>query len=115
MPEFTCIVCPVGCHITVTINQAGINITGQGCRRGEIYALNEAKTPERMLTGIVSVKGRSRPLPVKTATPIPKEKIREVMADIKNTAVNPPVKSGQILKEDLAGTGVKLVATKNIE
>ena len=115
MPESTCIGCPVGCRITVAKNEAGYVISGQGCKRGETYAISEAVSPQRMLTGVVGVKGRNRPLPVKTAIPVPKEKIWEVMKEIQSVRVTPPVKTGRVVKADLAGTGVALVATKSVE
>ncbi|HEX3045344.1 MAG TPA: DUF1667 domain-containing protein [Bacillota bacterium] len=114
MAEVTCINCPMGCRITVTKNPQGFAISGQGCPRGEVYAQTEVTAPKRTVTAVVALKNRTEVLPVKTAAPIPKEKIFEVMAEIREIEVTPPVQIGQMIRENLAGTGIVLVATKNV-
>ena len=32
--ELTCINCPLGCQLTVTIDGANVNVTGNTCPRG---------------------------------------------------------------------------------
>ncbi|TCL72333.1 CxxC motif-containing protein [Hydrogenispora ethanolica] len=113
MPEMTCIVCPVGCRMTVKVTGTAVEVTGNGCRRGLEYARQEAIAPQRVLTAVVAVAGAEQPLPVKTARPIPKEKLFAAMAEVKTLRPQPPIRIGQVLKEDLAGTGVALVAAKN--
>lgn len=113
--ELTCIVCPSGCRISVQTDGPDIKISGFGCRRGESYAREETIHPKRMVTGVVTVLGSSRLLSVKTVAPIPKELVFQIMAEIKALQVRPPVKIGQIIRENTAGTGVALVATKNID
>lgn len=113
MAEVTCIVCPMGCRIEVKTGDGKISVTGQGCRRGEVYAQTEMTAPKRMITGVVSVKGRREMLPVKSAAAIPKDKIFVAMDEIRTIQVHAPVRIGQIIMENLAGTGVMLVATKN--
>ena len=118
MAEFTCIVCPVGCRITVEPGgnslQTSLRISGYGCIRGKEYAKDEFTAPKRVLTTVVVVEGRKELLPVKTASPIPKEKIFTAMAEIRRLRVKPGVEVGDILLENLVQTGVSLVATKNI-
>ena len=73
----TCINCPVGCRMTVTLeNGAFVSVRGNTCKRGESYARQECVAPLRMVTAVVPVSGSAAPLSVKTRTPIPKEKIR---------------------------------------
>lgn len=112
MTEITCIVCPLGCRITAENETAGLKLSGYGCGRGADYARNEASAPLRMLTAVVSVAGSSSMLPVKTAAPIPKASIERVLSEIKRIQTTAPIKIGQTIKENLAGTGVALVATK---
>jgi CxxC motif-containing protein len=114
MAEVTCIICPMGCRITVTETAGETAITGQGCRRGEVYAQAEVTAPKRVVTAVVGLKNRAEVLPVKTAAAIPKDKIFSAMDEIRGIEVTPPVKTGQILRKNLAGTGVALVATKNV-
>lgn len=114
MTELTCIVCPIGCRVRVDRGEEGLIITGNRCPRGLAYAREEITAPKRVLTAVVQVAGGERMLPVKTRAAIPKEKIFPAMQEIKAITVRPPVTIGQVLKEDLAGTGVALVATGTI-
>jgi CxxC motif-containing protein len=91
-----------------------LQVEGNGCRRGELYAKDEATAPKRVLTSVVAVEGCSQLLSVKTAGPIPKELIFAAMEEIRGICVRGEVSIGQILRENLVGTGVALVATKNI-
>ena len=81
--NLTCIGCPLGCAITVTIDDETINITGNTCKRGADYAAKEVTHPTRIVTSTVCVEGGSIPMvSVKTEHDIPKEKIMEVMDSI---------------------------------
>jgi CxxC motif-containing protein len=111
--QVTCIICPMGCRIGVETDGEKLNITGQGCRRGEDYARSEITAPQRMITGVVAVKNWPEMLPVKSAAPIPKDKIRAAMDEIRAIEAQLPVRIGAVILKNLAGTGVKLVATKN--
>jgi CxxC motif-containing protein len=111
MPEITCIVCPMGCRISIQLEGEGLHITGQGCKRGELYARDELTTPKRMITGVVKITGRAQLLPVKTAAPIPKEKILAAMKEIQRIQVNPPIQIGQIVKENIVKPGIAILAT----
>ena len=113
MTELTCIVCPVGCRLSVTKALEGLKVTGNDCRRGAEYAKDEVTAPKRVLTAVVKVDERERMLPVKTVEAIPKEKIFLAMEEIKEIIVAPPIYIGQVIKENLVGTAVDLVATKN--
>ena len=44
--EFTCIMCPVGCHLTVTKTKNGIVVSGNACPRGELFGKSEAQRHE---------------------------------------------------------------------
>lgn len=111
--KLVCIGCPKGCLITVDKNADGsLSITGNTCKIGEEYARNEVTAPKRTVTSIVRVSGAgSRVVPVKTKQEIPKEKIFECMAVINNTVVKAPVRLGEVLIRNIAGTGVDIVAT----
>lgn len=114
--DLTCINCPLGCTVTVTMEEDGTitEITGNSCKRGEVYARNEVKNPVRTITTTVRVDGGSSYLvPVKTADAIPKDKMKEVMEEINQASIKAPVKVGDVVIESVAGTGVKVVATAN--
>jgi CxxC motif-containing protein len=53
-------------------------------------------------------------LPVKTARPVPKGAIMACMRVIRGVSVDAPVAMGAVIVEDLAGTGVQLVATRSM-
>ena len=54
--ELTCISCPMGCLMTVSVEKGEIKVTGNTCKRGEIYAKKEVTDPRRVVTSSVSVK-----------------------------------------------------------
>ena len=73
--ELTCIGCPLGCQLTVTINGDDITVEGNTCKRGAIYAKKEVTAPTRIVTSSVQILGGEIPrVSVKTAGDIPKEK-----------------------------------------
>ena len=115
--ELTCINCPMGCRITVKIDGDDIiSIEGNTCKRGETYAMTEVTAPVRTVTTTIKVTGgTSDRVSCKTKEPVPKEKVFEVMADIAKSSCEAPVKTGDILISDCAGTGIPVVATKQVD
>ena len=115
--EIICISCPKGCRITVqNRGEEIISITGNDCPKGIKYAEGEFINPLRILPTTVKVIGGELPLvSVKTEKAIPKRLLLKAMSEIAEIEVNAPVKIGQVIKGDLIGTGVNLVATRNIK
>jgi len=115
--EITCIICPIGCKILVKTDGKHIkNLDGNKCKRGIDYAEHEALDPRRMLTTSVFVDGGEWPLvSVKSTKPVPKEKIFNVLKEIRKTKVNAPVKSGQRILNNVANTDINIVATKIVK
>lgn len=114
--ELTCICCPMGCTITANVQGTEvIRVTGNTCRRGEVYARKELTDPTRIVTSTVRVRGRREVVSVKTQSDIPKDKMMECVRELKNVCVEAPVHIGQIIVPDIAGTKVAVVATKEIE
>jgi len=112
--EIVCICCPIGCDLRISKNDSDYNVTGNKCPRGRKYAIDEITAPKRIVTSTVAIKGcDSQVITVKTASPIPKEKIFEIMDILSDVTVNAPVKVGDIIVHDVAGTGIDIVATKN--
>lgn len=115
--ELTCIGCPMGCAVTVQMNEAGqiTEVTGHTCRRGEDYARKEVTNPTRIVTSTVKVEGGiAEMVSVKTKTDIPKGKIFACVDGLKGVRVKAPVHIGDVIAADIAGTGVDIVATKEI-
>ena len=115
--ELICIGCPLGCMLTVEMNgEEVVNVTGNTCPRGKTYAEKEVTNPTRIVTSTVKVTGGDRPsVACKTKSDIPKSKIFDVARALKDVEATAPVKIGDVLVEDIAGTGVQIVATSHAE
>lgn len=115
MRELICIGCPQGCHLTVDEDN-DFKVTGNSCERGAEYGRNEVMAPKRVLTSTVKLMGGAiGRCPVKTKDAIPKEKIFEAEKLVHGVSLNAPVKIGQVVIADIAGTGIDLIATKDID
>lgn len=111
----TCIICPVGCRIEVEIENGNIlNLSCYRCRRGLQYAKDEVTSPKRILTTTVRLKAKgAHVLPVRTRAPIPKSLLQEAMKELKSVSVSAPVKMGDVVLKDVAGTGVDVIASRS--
>ncbi len=108
--ELTCIACPLGCNLTVELDGKEIlSVTGNTCPRGKEYAVNECTRPVRTVTTTVRCEDGGL-VAVKTAKPIPKDKMLEAMKIINKTVAKAPISVGDIIIEDLFGSPV--VATQ---
>ncbi len=114
MEELICIRCPIGCTLTCTKTDDGYQVTGNTCKRGYDYAIEEMTHPRRIVTTIVRVDGSDEPLSVKTSSPVGKELIDDVIKSVKSLVLKAPVNIGDILIKDVLGTGADIVATKSI-
>ena len=112
----TCINCPVGCRMTVKLSDDGsfLSVSGNTCARGPKYAQQECTAPERMITAVVPVSGSTVPLSVKTASPVPKKLIRDIMAELSAVSVSLPVRAGDVILPDVLHTGVDVIATRSL-
>ncbi|MGC8705150.1 MAG: DUF1667 domain-containing protein [Athalassotoga sp.] len=116
--QMTCIICPVGCTLKVTLDDDGkfLSVKGNRCPKGEIYAKDEVTDPKRVLTSSVKVINGKIPLvSVKTDRSIPKRLIGEAMKVIKSAHVEAPVKVEDIIIENFLNTGANLIATRSVE
>jgi CxxC motif-containing protein len=111
-----CISCPMGCPLTVTLEGGAVTkVEGQGCPRGEVYAKKECVNPTRIFTSSVPVEsGRPEMLSVKSATDIPKSKLFECAELLRDVTVKAPIKIGDVIVANVAGTGVDIVATREV-
>ncbi|MBR2402616.1 MAG: DUF1667 domain-containing protein [Lachnospiraceae bacterium] len=114
--ELTCIGCPMGCALTVELNgNEVVSVTGHTCKRGEDYAKKEVTNPTRIVTSSVVVTGGTlAAVSVKTQHDIPKGKIFDCVKELKEVVVKAPVHIGDVVLADVAGTGVDVIATKNV-
>lgn len=114
--NLTCICCPMGCQITVTLDNGEVtDVTGNTCKRGDVYARKEVTNPTRVVTSSVRVSGgRIAMVSCKTAGDIPKGKIFDCCKAIQSIEVQAPVKIGDIILKDVCGIGVDVIATKEV-
>ena len=112
-----CIMCPMGCEMTVTIeNGAVVSVIGNTCPRGPKYANDEVTAPKRMLTSTVAIAGGALPLlPVVSATVLPKERILDCARYLRGVKLQAPVKTGDVVVENILGLGVNIVASRDME
>ena len=114
--ELICIGCPMGCPVTVEMDDTEIvRVSGNTCPRGDAYARKEVTNPTRIVTSTVKVEGGCEDMvSVKTKEDIPKDKIFDCVRALKGITVKAPVRIGDVILADVAGTGVDVVATKNV-
>ncbi len=113
---YTCICCPVGCRVEVSFDENGqvAEVSGHTCKRGADYAAQEAVSPERMVTAVLSVEGCLEPVSVKTARPVPKALVQDVLAAVAEFDLSAPIAAGEHLIDDVCETGIPVLATKSV-
>jgi CxxC motif-containing protein len=116
-PERTCIVCPIGCRLHIEVKDDGeLQVTGNRCKRGEAYAREEYEDPRRILTATCAIIGGSLlRVPVRSTEGVPVDRLSAFLNEVYQLRVEAPVESGQTIAENVAETGVDLVATATIE
>ena len=111
-----CIVCPLGCQMTLKGSGDDLIVSGNQCKKGEDYAIEEYRNPTRMLTTTMKiVHPRHKRLPVHSSAPIPKALLFKAMDVINSLSVKAPVKTGQILIPNILETGVDILASRDME
>lgn len=112
--ELICIICPRGCTMTAEMNKEHVQVTGNTCPKGAEYAINECLHPVRTVTATMRVANRNDMMvSVKTEMPVPKEKMREVMMQLRKTTVNAPIIIGDVVLDNVCGS--RIIATKAVQ
>jgi len=113
--EITCIMCPLGCRIKAIVEGGTIlSIEGNACPNGKDYARQEIISPSRIVISVVKCRNCSMPtVSVKTEKPVSKEFIGEIIQVLRDIEVEPPVKVGEIIVENVLGLGINIVATRS--
>lgn len=117
--EFTCIMCPLGCDLRAETGQGAdgdeITVTGNTCKKGREYAVQELTDPQRNIATSVLVTGGELPLAsVRLTSAIPKNRIFDVMGEIRRQKLAAPVKAGQVVIADVLGLGSDVIVTKTV-
>ena len=114
--EMICIICPSSCRLTVEDTPGGVTVTGNTCKRGADHGIQEFTAPLRMLTTTVAISGAAvQRLPVASAGEIPKEKLPTCLAELYKLTVQAPITCGDIVAQNICGTGVDILATRTLQ
>lgn len=114
--EMVCIVCPMSCRLEIRGEIGNLTVTGNACKRGEVYANKELTDPTRMITSTVKIKGGIyNRLPVATNDEIPKGMIFTIMDEIHTVEVSTPISVGDVIIKNVCDTGVDIVATRSMK
>ena len=113
MNKLICIICPRGCHLSVDDN---MQVSGNFCKRGAVYAIKELTQPERTITSTVKViNGDLERVSVRTSKPIPKAKINEIMEEIRKVEVVAPLPINSVVLENVLCLNVNIITTREIK
>ncbi len=114
--ELICIGCPMGCQLTAEVENGVVtSVTGNTCPRGDAYARRECVAPVRTVTGTVAIEGAALPvLPVRTNGEVPKTQVFDVARALRTVKVQAPIAIGDVVLQNVCGTGVDVVAAKNM-
>ena len=114
MREMTCITCPNGCTLQIEEVEGILHVTGNKCKRGEAFAIAELTHPMRTICSTVRTIYPEVPvLPVRVSGEIPKERIFDVMKEFNHILVDRHVRRGDVLLENVLGSGVDIIVTSN--
>ena len=122
--EIVCIACPIGCRLEVraagraaapTGTGDEATVTGNRCPKGEVYGREELLAPKRTVTAVVRTDSADFPcVPVRTDRPLPRERTRELLAELCRMKVRLPVAAGAALLPDWKATGVTVLVTRSL-
>ncbi|NOZ92310.1 MAG: DUF1667 domain-containing protein [Dictyoglomi bacterium] len=114
-----CIMCPVGCEIEIVLDDSGnvVEVIGGLCERGRNFAKETAGQNMQIVTTTIKLAkpvGEVRVVPVKTLTPVPVSQMKEVVSYLKTLVVQPPVKVGDVIADNIGGKYIIVVATRSV-
>lgn len=114
--EYTCILCPNGCEIEAVIEGTNIQkIEGATCKKGREYVEQELVDPQRNIATSVLVEAGVLPLvSIRLTKAIPKDRIFDVINEIRKIKLPAPVKINQIVMKNVLNLGSDVIATKNV-
>ena len=113
--KINCIVCPVGCRISVNNTENVLAISGNKCIKGFDFAKAEIEAPIRAYSTTVRTIFSEHPvLPVKTNKDVPKDKIIDIIRELSGIIITDRIGIGEKVVSNIAGTGCDIIARSNI-
>lgn len=104
-----------GCTLKVEREGDAFHVTGNGCKRGEAFAVSEQTAPMRTLCTTVRTVFPGVPvLPVKLSAEIPRDQIFPVMEAVNAVTLEKPVAMGGVILENVLGLGADVVAASGL-
>ncbi len=114
--NITCIVCPRGCMLSLSVDGDSVVISGYACAKGEVYGRQEAIEPLRSLTTTVRTLNPAVPrLPVRTDAELPLRLLLGAMDEINKITVDRAVRRGEVLLGNLLGLGVNVISCGDLD
>ena len=119
MKQITCIICPIGCRITVDTSIDTSNseyvFSGNQCKRGIEFSKAEITSPVRTLTTTVRTAFPQTPVvPIRTSGEVPKEKIPEIMKVLSKIEISEKTGIGEKLITNILDTKCDIIITSDM-
>ncbi len=105
-----CIMCPMGCPLEIKEVDGKIEVSGNTCKRGVVYGVEEYTHPSRTITSLVKTDS-GKIISVKTSSTVPKERIFDVVDEIGKIIASDSVEIGDKIASDILGLGVDILVT----
>ena len=113
--KITCILCPLGCMLRIRIKNENFNISGNECKKGEKYAIQESTMPLRILTTTILIdNGEHILLPVRSEKGIHKDLIVKCIRELSKIRIKAPIKCKDIVYKNILNTGIDIIASRDI-
>jgi len=114
---YLCTGCPLGCRLEVdAVDDEVVEVRGFACKRGERYGRQEHVDPRRPVSTTVWIEGAAiRRVPVRAAESVPRDRIRDVVGALRGLTVAAPVRRGDVVLQDVCGTGVDVIITRDLD
>lgn len=113
MKEYTCIVCPNGCHLTY--DEKTDVVTGNKCPRGVEYARSEFHHPVRSVCSTIKTTVKGYPvISVRTKGDIDKDKIFDLMKEINKIVITDYLTIGTVVMKNALNSGVDVITTTDM-
>lgn len=115
--KISCGTCPRACSLLVIVDDERkiLSVTGNRCRRGVSYVRGLQEGIDGVFHASVRVRGgMEEKCPVVTTRPLDKNLFMRAQVLLRRFTLTAPVSEGDLVMEDLLGTGISVIAAKNV-
>ena len=90
-------------------------VSGNTCKRGAQFAISEMTRPMRTICTTVRTTFPDVPvISVRVSAEIPKDRIFDVMEEIRKVRLDKPLRRGEAVMQDVLGLGVDILVTSDL-